>query len=109
MAVTPPAIGATAPVDRATAFVNVVAHEDDDILFMNPDLVGGIRAGAPTTTIFLTAGENAFDGTTSGDPASPYCPKLPDDGGNHFGQLSRQRYAQCRQRGSQAAYAQMAD
>lgn len=108
MAVTPPAAGANAPADRATAFVNVVAHEDDDILFMNPDVVGGIRAGAPTTTIFLTAGENAFNGSTTGDPASPYCPKLPDDGANHFGDLSRERYAQCRQRGSQAAYAQMA-
>ena len=108
MVVATPVAGAPAPADRATAFVNVVAHEDDDILFMNPDLVGGLRAGVPTTTIFLTAGENAFNGDPNGDPASPYCPTLPDDGGNHYGQLSRQRYAQCRQQGSRAAYAQMA-
>ena len=106
--VTSPAVGATAPVSRATAFVDVVAHEDDDILFMNPDLVGGIRAGVPTTTIFMTAGENAFDGDPSDDPANPYCPKLPNDGGDHFGELSRERYAQCRQQASRAAYAQMA-
>lgn len=104
-----PAIGATAPVIRATAFVNVVAHEDDDILFMNPDVAGGIRAGVPTATIFLTAGENAFDGDPANDPDDPYCPKPPNDGGNHLGDLSRERYAQCRQQGVRAAYAQMAD
>ncbi|WP_084579434.1 PIG-L family deacetylase [Kutzneria sp. 744] len=103
-----PAIGATAPVNRATAFVNVVAHEDDDILFMNPDVAGGIRAGVPTATVFLTAGENAFAGDPANDPDDPYCPKPPNDGGNHLGDLSRERYAQCRQQGVRAAYAQMA-
>ncbi|MBB5890903.1 PIG-L family deacetylase [Kutzneria kofuensis] len=106
--VTQPAIGATAPIGRAAAFVDVVAHEDDDILFMNPDLVGGIRAGVPATTIFLTAGENAFNGAPGNDPDDPYCPRLPNDGGNHFGELSRERYAQCRQQAARAAYAQMA-
>ncbi|WP_424640992.1 hypothetical protein [Embleya sp. AB8] len=41
----------------ASHFVQVVAHEDDDLLFMNPDVAGGITAGVATTTIYLTAGE----------------------------------------------------
>ena len=35
----------------------IVAHEDDDVLFMNPDLSAALAAGIPTTTVYLTAGE----------------------------------------------------
>lgn len=38
----------------------VVAHEDDDLLFLNPDTAQAIRRGAPTRIVFVTAGE--FDG-----------------------------------------------
>lgn len=37
--------------------MQIVAHQDDDILFMNPDLAAGLAAGTPTTTIFVTAGD----------------------------------------------------
>jgi hypothetical protein len=37
--------------------VYVVAHEDDDLLFMSPDLLRSIRAGNEVTTIYLTAGD----------------------------------------------------
>ncbi|MFI6447226.1 hypothetical protein [Kitasatospora sp. NPDC050543] len=37
--------------------VQIVAHEDDDLLFMNPDLLNGIRAGIPVETVYLTAGD----------------------------------------------------
>ncbi|MCP2258114.1 GlcNAc-PI de-N-acetylase [Streptoalloteichus tenebrarius] len=62
--------------------VQVVAHQDDDILFMNPDLSADVRAGQPTTTVFLTAGEA----------------DVPD----------RAEYAANRQAGARAAYARMA-
>ncbi|MFI6582819.1 hypothetical protein [Embleya sp. NPDC050493] len=65
-----------------THFVQIVAHEDDDLLFMNPDISGGIKAGVNTTTIYLTAGEADAD-----DPVA---------------------YARRRQAGVMAAYARMA-
>jgi LmbE family N-acetylglucosaminyl deacetylase len=34
-----------------------VAHEDDDLLFMNPDLMTRIRAGALIQTVYITAGD----------------------------------------------------
>ncbi|GAB1692027.1 PIG-L family deacetylase [Krasilnikovia sp. M28-CT-15] len=37
--------------------MQVVAHEDDDILFINPDLRTDIRAGRCIVTLFLTAGD----------------------------------------------------
>lgn len=70
------------PPPRA-AHVQVVAHPDDDILFMNPDLAAGIRRGEPTTSIFLTGGES----------------NLPD----------RPHYISQRQDGTRAAFARMAN
>jgi LmbE family N-acetylglucosaminyl deacetylase len=43
---------------RGPVFAQVVAHQDDDILFMNPDLQNSLRAGVPSVTVFLTAGES---------------------------------------------------
>jgi LmbE family N-acetylglucosaminyl deacetylase len=70
---------AAAPV---RSHVQVVAHPDDDILFMNPDLAISIRSGATVTTVFLTAGESDVR------PAA--------------------RYAAQRQAGARAAFAAMA-
>jgi len=38
--------------------MNVVAHEDDDLLFMNPDIQNEINAGDCMRTVFLTAGND---------------------------------------------------
>jgi len=59
--------------------MNIVAHEDDDLLFMNPDLVHDIKAGRCVRTVYVTAG---------------------DAGGDEFYWLSREQ-------GSQAAYGKM--
>lgn len=61
----------------------MVAHQDDDLLFMNPDVRDDVRAGHPVVTVFMTAGEAA-----SKDPAN---------------------YIAGRQAGARAAYAAMAD
>jgi len=58
----------------------LVAHQDDDLLFINPDVVADIKAGKCVQTIFLTAG----------------------DAGSGNG------YALEREQGSEAAYANMA-
>jgi LmbE family N-acetylglucosaminyl deacetylase len=61
--------------------LSLVAHPDDDLLFMNPDIVAGIRAYHETRTVFLTSWEN---------------PELPG-------------YWQRREQGIREAYAHMAD
>lgn len=82
----PPATVVPIPLDElpnvscnSLTVMNVVAHEDDDLLFMNPDLMHDIKAGRCVRTVYITAG---------------------DAGGDEFYWLSREQ-------GSQAAYAQM--
>jgi LmbE family N-acetylglucosaminyl deacetylase len=70
------------PASTRPVSLQVVAHQDDDLLFMNPDVAQGVRAGQPTVTVFLTAGES----------------DVPDRAG----------YAAARQAGSRASYARMA-
>lgn len=57
------ASGATTAMDagrgRAVRELTVVAHEDDDLLFVNPDVLNAIRAGHEVRTIFLTAGNSS--------------------------------------------------
>lgn len=62
----PPAVPAEVPVSlsdlprsscAAPTIINIVAHQDDDLLFMNPDLGHSIRAGYCIRTIYLTAGD----------------------------------------------------
>jgi len=59
--------------------MSVVAHEDDDLLFMNPDLSHDLKAGHCVRTIYITAG---------------------DSGASEFYWLAREQ-------GSEAAYANM--
>ncbi|KAF4212966.1 hypothetical protein CNMCM8980_009556 [Aspergillus fumigatiaffinis] len=41
--------------------LNVVAHQDDDILFQNPDILNDIAAGRHVRTVYLTAGDAGRD------------------------------------------------
>ncbi|MCP2243638.1 PIG-L family deacetylase [Lentzea aerocolonigenes] len=44
------------------SFVNIVAHTDDDLLFLNPDIQPSILSGLPVRTIVLTADQfNGWD------------------------------------------------
>jgi LmbE family N-acetylglucosaminyl deacetylase len=38
--------------------VNMVAHQDDDLLFMNPDIIHELKDGKCIRTIYLTAGDD---------------------------------------------------
>ncbi|WCD92916.1 PIG-L family deacetylase [Microbacterium sp. nov. GSS16] len=49
-----PAQAADACTSRS---LTIVAHQDDDLLFMNPDIQHDLDAGACVTTVFLTAGD----------------------------------------------------
>src|SRR5262249_7816405 len=68
--------------------INVVAHEDDDLLFINPDIQADIASGRPARTIFVTAGNQG------------YYEKLPSWPNAPFWQM--------REAGIKLAYAQMA-
>ncbi|RLK62353.1 PIG-L family deacetylase [Actinokineospora cianjurensis] len=98
------ALVAPAPAAKAAGptpvVVSVVAHQDDDILFIDPDLRNTIRAGRAVTNIFVTAGEAWL---APGDPGD-----LPDASGCRDHELVREAYAYCRQRGAMAAWANMA-
>lgn len=37
--------------------MNIVAHQDDDLLFMSPDLLHDIKAGHCVRTVYMTAGD----------------------------------------------------
>jgi LmbE family N-acetylglucosaminyl deacetylase len=84
------------PPNSDYVFMQFVAHEDDDTLFMNPDLENFLGAGYTTITVVLTGGE--ADGTVS--ESYPGCPSPPAE--------SRSTFAASRQAGMRAAYAQMA-
>ncbi|MFF9013891.1 PIG-L family deacetylase [Streptomyces sp. NPDC014870] len=74
------------------AVAQIVAHPDDDLYFMNPDVVQSIRSGRSLTTVYLTAGEaDGINGRGANAPA-------PDKAG----------FAAARQNGIRAAYAEMA-
>ncbi|WP_328925380.1 PIG-L family deacetylase [Streptomyces sp. NBC_00190] len=87
-----PAAAADAPDPGRV--LQIVAHPDDDLYFMNPDLRYSISAGHPVTSVYLTSGEadgiNAVAAKEAGTPAN------------------KPRYAEARQNGIRAAYAKMA-
>ncbi|MFD7711458.1 hypothetical protein [Streptomyces sp. NPDC059786] len=82
------------PADRSV--LHVVAHQDDDLYFMNPDLVRSLQDGDRVTTVVLTAGEGDGVNADTDDPARGAVP--PDFAG----------YSTARGCGLRAAYARMA-
>jgi LmbE family N-acetylglucosaminyl deacetylase len=41
--------------------IQIIAHQDDDLLFMNPDLLHDIKDGNCVRTVYLTAGDSGAD------------------------------------------------
>lgn len=77
--------------------MQIVAHEDDDFLFMNPDIHNAIAAGHSIASVYLTAGQ------ASGAECGPNMQDCP----GHI-QMCAPEFATARQKGIKAAYAQMA-
>jgi GlcNAc-PI de-N-acetylase len=67
--------------------MNIVAHEDDDLLFLSPDLLHDLQAGHTVRTVFITAGDAADQVAGGAD--------------------QQRRYWMAREAGNRAAYAQM--
>ncbi|WP_216327034.1 PIG-L family deacetylase [Deinococcus aestuarii] len=68
--------------------VFIAAHQDDDLLFMNPDIATAISQNHCVVTVFLTAGDNEY-------------------GTQQYG-LDYQQYWRSREDGERDAYARMA-
>ncbi|MFJ9943541.1 PIG-L family deacetylase, partial [Streptomyces erythrochromogenes] len=90
----PVAPQATGAVPDPGRIVQIVAHPDDDLYFMNPDLRYSISAGHPVASVYLTAGEADGINATPAKGAAA----TPD----------KPAYAEARQNGIRAAYAKMA-
>ena len=59
-------LGGDAPLVH-THDLDVVAHQDDDLLFMQPDVIEAVRGGAGVTNLYITAG-NGKKGTDAANP-----------------------------------------
>ncbi|MFD8915326.1 PIG-L family deacetylase [Streptomyces sp. NPDC059575] len=79
----------------SASLVQVLAHPDDDLYFINPDLQRALEAGHRITSAYLTAGEADGRNVDTRDPRRLESP--PDYAG----------YAEARQQGLRAAYADM--
>jgi len=78
---------APAAAGGGSQIMNIVAHEDDDLLFLSPDLLHDIRAGKTVRTVFITAGDAADQIAGGAD--------------------QQRKYWMAREAGNRAAYAQM--
>ncbi|MFF8269275.1 PIG-L family deacetylase [Streptomyces sp. NPDC016562] len=90
------AVAPAAPADAPDPgrVLQIVAHPDDDLYFMNPDLRYSISTGHPVTSVYLTSGE--ADGINAGAAKETTTPP------------NKPAYAEARQNGIRAAYAKMA-
>ena len=69
--------GGPLPVSRRVAFaeaarplaMQVLAHPDDDLFFMNPDTVGTLDAGVPVVSVYVTGGGSFGVNQIPGRPA----------------------------------------
>ncbi|MGI5483095.1 PIG-L family deacetylase [Streptomyces lavendofoliae] len=75
------------------AVVQIMAHPDDDLFFMNPDTAQSIASGHSLTSVYLTAGESDGRNARRQDPQP---------------RADKAAYAEARQNGIRAAYAEMA-
>ncbi|WP_344359873.1 PIG-L family deacetylase, partial [Streptomyces gobitricini] len=89
-----PEAAAVKPVRTSgEAVVQIMAHPDDDLFFMNPDTGQSIASGHSLTSVYLTAGESDGRNARRQDPAP---------------RADKAAYAEARQNGIRAAYAEMA-
>ncbi|NGO67683.1 PIG-L family deacetylase [Streptomyces boncukensis] len=94
--------GAGGRVRTAESVLQVVAHPDDDLFFINPETAQSLRSGRPVTTVYLTSGES--DGVNAPRVNLPGA-AAPARGPSARG--DRAAYAEARQNGIRSAYAEM--
>ncbi len=57
------------------SFVHIMAHADDSLYFMNPELEQAIRSGAPAVTVCMTGGESDGRNALSRSPGYAQLPE----------------------------------
>ncbi|MEU8139982.1 PIG-L family deacetylase [Streptodolium elevatio] len=86
----------TAPPDKTAAtHLHIVAHPDDDLYFLNPDIQQAIRSGEQLIGVCVTCGETDGRNNRAGDDGATVPVDFPG-------------YSAARQTGLRAAYAEMA-
>lgn len=80
-------------MNTPASVLQIVAHPDDDLYFMNPAVVQGLKSGTRTTTVYLTSGD--------ADGRNPRPWQLDPVVGD------REAYGKARQNGIKSAYAAM--
>ncbi|MFF3491110.1 PIG-L family deacetylase [Streptomyces sp. NPDC002795] len=85
-----PATGRTAAQAERALLLQVLAHPDDDLYFMNPDTRQALDAGTPVVCVYVTAGEADGRNKTPADRA-PAPDKAAYSSARHQG--LRQSYA----------------
>ncbi|MEU5897084.1 PIG-L family deacetylase [Streptomyces venezuelae] len=106
---------ASGPQPQTTeAVVQIVAHPDDDLFFINPEVGQSLRSGRPLTTIYLTSGEsNGVNGPRAGARTGTGAASGSGRGVGMGASQTRRptrdkhKYAKARQNGIRAAYAEM--
>ncbi|MEU7107262.1 PIG-L family deacetylase [Streptomyces sp. NPDC046215] len=78
---------------KGSLLLQVMAHPDDDLYFMNPDAEHIVRAGVPVVSVYVTAGEAVGQNWVEGMP-----PK---------GKPDKAAYSSARHQGLRQAYAEM--
>ncbi|MFF6845724.1 PIG-L family deacetylase [Streptomyces antimycoticus] len=78
--------------DKQALLLQVMAHPDDDLYFMNPDAEQVLRSGVPVVCVYVTAGEAQGINHQAGTPIPP-----PD----------KAAYSASRHQGLRQAYARM--
>ncbi|MBL1102299.1 PIG-L family deacetylase [Streptomyces sp. 205] len=78
--------------DKDTLLLQILAHPDDDLYFMNPDAEHVLRSGVPVVSVYVTAGEARGINYVAGRPVP-----APD----------KADYSAARHQGLRQAYAQM--
>ncbi|MEV3990887.1 PIG-L family deacetylase [Streptomyces sp. NPDC049837] len=78
---------------QGESVLQIMAHPDDDLFFMNPDTSQSIASGHSVTSVYLTAGESDGRNARRQDPRPA---------------ADKAAYAEARQNGIRAAYAEMA-
>ncbi|MEV5510431.1 PIG-L family deacetylase [Streptomyces orinoci] len=72
--------------------LQVMAHPDDDLFFMNPDASHIVQAGVPVVSVYVTAGEAVGQNWIKGMPKPPKHDKAAYSSSRHQG--LRQAYAE---------------
>lgn len=86
-----PAPGMPITSSRRAQLMQIMAHPDDDLYFMNPDCQQMLDSGVPLVCVYVSAGEHVGTNPVPGDKTKPKADKAAYSSARHQG--LRQAYA----------------